>query len=417
MTTSLWPALAEEEETPRRVRVLHIITRMIVGGAQENTLFTAAGQSENPRYDVTLLTGIDDGPEGNLHGDAERLGVRLEIEPLLVRPIRPWTDLRAYFRLKRTIRDGGYDIVHTHSSKAGILGRLAARAAGTPVIIHTLHSLVFHEYQQAWKNALYIRLKKICAPLTDTLISVNQKTLDGALAHGIGRPEQHVRIFSGMDLRPFLDASSSLTPQEAKKRAGIPETALVVGKVARLFPLKGHDLFLQAAAHIAKAEPDTHFLIVGGGILRDQLGAQARALGISHLMHFTGLVRPEAVPALMQAADVMVHTSLREGIARVLPQAGAMKKPVVTFDLDGAPEVVRHGVSGYLAPAQDTETLARHVVSLLESASDRARMGEEGFRFAVENYSAELMVRRINEVYEKHLAQKRPNARYLPATA
>lgn len=393
-------------EPPRKIRVLHVITRMIVGGAQENTLFTAAIQTKNPRYDVTLLTGIDDGPEGDLHDTARAQGVRLEIEPLLVRPIRPITDLRAFLRLRSYMRDGKFDIVHTHSSKAGILGRMAARSARVPIIVHTLHSLVFHEYEKAWKNTLYIALKKLCAPWTHSFISVNQKTLDGALAQGIGTPEKHIKIFSGMDLAPFLDVAASLSPAQAKAKAGIPETALVVGKVARLFPLKGHDLFMEAAAKIAAERPDVHFLLVGGGILRDALEAQAKRLGILDRVHFSGLVRPEQVPALIQAMDVVIHSSLREGIARVIPQAGAVGKPVVTFDMDGAPEVIQNGVSGYLAPPQDTTEMARRVVELLSSEAERERMGREGQKFAKENYSAELMVARINAVYEKLLARR-----------
>jgi glycosyltransferase involved in cell wall biosynthesis len=393
-------------EPNRKIRVLHVITRMIVGGAQENTLFTAALQTKNPRYEVTLLTGIDDGPEGDLHDTARAQGVNLEIEPLLVRPIRPITDLRAFFRLRRYMRDGKFDIVHTHSSKAGILGRMAARSAGVPIIVHTLHSLVFHEYEKAWKNTLYIALKKLCAPWTHSFISVNQKTLDGALAQGIGTPEKHIKIFSGMDLAPFLDVAASLSPAQAKAKAGIPETALVVGKVARLFPLKGHDLFMEAAAKVAAERPDVHFLLVGGGILREPLEAQARKLGIFDRVHFSGLVRPEQVPALIQAMDVVVHSSLREGIARVIPQAGAVGKPVVTFEMDGAPEVIQNGVSGYLAPPQDTTAMAKRVVELLGSEGERERMGREGQKFARENYSAELMVDRINAVYEGLLAAR-----------
>ncbi len=390
----------------RKVRVLHVITRMIVGGAQENTLFTAALQTKNPRYDVTLLTGRDDGPEGDLHDVTRSLGVRLEIEPLLIRPISPLVDARAFLKLRRFMKEGAFDIVHTHSSKAGILGRLAARSAGIPVVVHTLHSLVFHEYEKAWKNSLYIVLKKICAPGTHSFISVNQKTMDGALARGIGSPEKHIKIFSGMDLAPFLDVSKTLSPAEAKRQAGIPHEALVVGKIARLFPLKGHDLFMEAAAKVAAARPDAHFLLVGGGILRESLEAQARELGILDRVHFAGLVRPEQVPALIQAMDVVVHTSLREGIARVIPQAGAVGKPVVTFAMDGAPEVIRDGVSGYLAPPRDTSMLAQRVVELLGSESDRIRMGREGQLFAKENYSAELMVDRINAVYERLIKEK-----------
>jgi glycosyltransferase involved in cell wall biosynthesis len=387
----------------RPVRILHVITRLILGGAQENTLLTVIGQQRNPAYRVTLLSGIDEGPEGNLHDRARAAGVDLVLLPSLVRPIRPLKDLYAFVRLYLFMRRGGYDIVHTHSSKAGILGRLAARAAGVPIVVHTLHSLVFHEYQAAWKNRLYVALKKRCAPLTDTLISVNDKTTEGALRAGIGRPEQYLTIYSGFDLDPFVSVREQLTPEAAKRRAGIPAEALVVGTIARLSPLKGHEQFFEAAETIAAAEPRAWFLLVGSGALRDELEARARRIGIAERTVFAGLVAPEAVPAAIQAMDVVVHASLREGIARVIPQAGAVGKPVVAFAMDGAPEVIRDGVSGCLVPPRDTRALAARVGELLAAPDRRRSMGEAARTFAIAHFGIEEMVSRIDKVYARLL--------------
>lgn len=399
------------QREPGPVRVLHVITRLILGGAQENTLYTAIGQHRDPRFDVTLMCGIDDSPEGHLHNEAFAAGVRLVIEPLLVRPIRPVTDLRALFRLYRFMRKGRFDIVHTHSSKAGIVGRLAARLAGVPVVVHTLHSLVFHEYQQAWKNWLYIRLKRLCAPMTDSLISVNELTGRIAIEQGIGRPDQHITIYSGMDLEPFLSIGQTLSPEDAKRRFGIPPEAPVMGKVARLFPLKGHDQFFDAAAEVARLEPRAWFLVVGDGVLRPSLEAKAGELGIADRTVFAGRVNPQDVPAHIQAMDVLVHTSLREGIARVLPQGGAVGKPVVAFRLDGAPEVIRDGVSGFLVAALDTRALAERVITLFNDAELRARMGAQGRAFAAAHFGIETMVSRINDVYWRCLASRADEAR------
>jgi glycosyltransferase involved in cell wall biosynthesis len=398
--------VTEKSTLDRPVRVLHIITRLILGGAQENTLYTAIGQSRNPDFEVTLLAGIDTGPEGNLHERARAAGVNLVLMRSLIRPIRPLTDLRALIELYRFIRRGRYTIVHTHSSKAGILGRVAARMAGVPIVVHTLHSLVFHEYQASWKNRLFIRLKRSCAPLTDVLISVNDKTARGALAAGIGRADQYVTIYSGMELEPFLDIGRRLPVEQAKSQLGIPPEAPVVGKVARLFPLKGHDLFLAAAAEIAKEEPGAWFLLVGDGILRQKLEAQARQIGIRDRTIFAGLVPPEKVPDHIQAMDVVVHTSLREGLARVLPQAGAVCKPVVTFDLDGAPEVIQDGQSGYLVSPGDTAALARRVLELLREPARRGVFGRAGQAFAAANFDAGHMVERINAVYYRLLERR-----------
>jgi glycosyltransferase involved in cell wall biosynthesis len=390
----------------RPVRVLHVITRLILGGAQENTLLTVVGQHRDPAFRVTLLAGIDGGPEGDLHDEARAAGVDLRLMRSLVRPIRPLTDLRCLRELTRFMREGRYDIVHTHSSKAGILGRVAARRAGVPIVVHTLHSLVFHDYQAAWKNRLYIALKRRCAPLTDVLISVNDKTTQGALAAGIGHPAQYTTIYSGMELGPFLTVRERLPVGEAKRRLGLPAEAPVVGKIARLFPLKGHAEFLDAAAAVARQVPDVHFLLVGDGALRAELQERARVLGLAGRVVFAGLVDPTQVPDHIQAMDVVVHSSLREGIARVIPQAGAVGKPVVAFAMDGAPEVIRDGVSGFLVPPRDTDALAARVVELLRAPGKRAEFGEVGRAFAAEHFGVETMVQRIGDVYRQLLAAR-----------
>jgi glycosyltransferase involved in cell wall biosynthesis len=387
-----------------RPRVAHIITRLILGGAQENTLYTVIGQQRD--YDVTLIIGVDDGTEGSLRDQAAAAKVRLIVVPTLVREIRPLTDLRALLSLVRLLRRERFDIVHTHSSKAGILGRVAARMAGVPVVVHTLHSLVFHEYQAAWKNALYIWLKRCCAPITDVLISVNERTTRGALEARIGRPEQYLTIYSGFELERFLTIGERLTVEAAKQRLGIPPAAPVVGKIARLFPLKGHEQFLAAAAEIARLNPQVWFLLVGDGPIRPEIEQQVAALGLRDRTVFTGRVPPDDVAACIQAMDVVVHTSLREGLARVLPQAGAVGKPIVTFDMDGAPEVVEDGVSGYLVAPLDTSALARRVVELIADPDRRLRMGETGRAFVARTFSVERMVSRINEQYQRLLAAR-----------
>lgn len=396
-------AVVSGPEAP--IRVVHIITRLILGGAQENTLSTAIGQHRDPRFEVTLLCGVDEAGEGNMFGEATRAGLRTVVLPSLVREIRPLTDLKALFDIYRFLKRGSYTIVHTHSSKAGIIGRMAASAAGVPVIVHTLHGLVFHEFQAAWKNRVYIVLKRLCAPKTDKIISVSDRVSDAALRAGIGRPEQHVTIFSGIELDLFLSVRDRLTVEDAKVRAGIPPEALVVGKIARLFPLKGHAQFLEVAAAIARQMPEVWFLLVGDGPLREELRREAGRLGIAERFVLVGRVPPEKVPEYIQAMDVVVHTSLREGIARVLPQAGAVGKPVVTFDLDGAPEVVREGVSGYLVPALDINQVAERTIELLRDPQRRHTFGEAGRAFAAEHFSVERMVERVSGVYLNLLAR------------
>jgi UDP-GlcNAc:undecaprenyl-phosphate GlcNAc-1-phosphate transferase len=388
------------------IRVVHVITRLILGGAQENTLYTVIGQHRDPRFDVTLLCGIDEAGEGNLFGPAARAGVNMTVLPSLLREVRPLTDVKAVVDLYRFFKRGGFTVVHTHSSKAGIVGRIAARLARVPVVVHTIHGLAFHEYQSAWKNKMYVLLERVCAPLADRLISVSGKASQAAITQGVGRRDQHITIFSGIELDLFLSVRQRLTPEEAKRRIGIPSEALVVGKVARLFALKGHDQFLDAAARIAREIPATYFLLVGDGPLRDELRRKAERLGIADRLVMVRRVPPDTVPEHLQAMDVVVHTSLREGIARVLPQAGAVGKPVVTFDLDGAPEVVHDGISGYLVPPVNVDAIAQRTIELLRDPERRLRFGEAGRRFAAEHFSVEQMVERVSGVYLDLLSER-----------
>jgi glycosyltransferase involved in cell wall biosynthesis len=394
------------------LRVLHVITRLIVGGAQENTLFTAIGQHRTPGFRVTLLAGIDDGPEGNLHAEARAAGVDLQLMRELVRPIAPLTDTIALAKLTAFCRRGHYDIVHTHSSKAGILGRFAARAAGVPIIVHTLHSLVFGEHATSTQNALYVVLKRMVAPLTHRFISVCDATRRGALAAGIGTPERHCTVYSGFPIEPFLRIREDLSVTEAKRRVGLAPDHLVVGKVARISQQKGHDYFVEAARRIAAVEPRARFLLVGDGNQRQAIEERVDQHGLRDRFVLTGLVPPQAVPALMQAMDVVVHTSVREGLARVIPQAAAVGKPVVGFALDGTPEAIQDGVSGFCARPYDSADVAARVLEVLPDEERRRRMGEAGRAFAAANFPVGVMVDRTNAIY-RHLVRERLPERLL----
>ena len=394
-----------QDETLKKgepICVLHIITRMIVGGAQENTLLSVVGLDAMPEYDVTLISGIDKGREGELLSQA-RETANLIVLPEMGRSINPFTDLVAFWKLYRLIKKGRYHIVHTHSSKAGVLGRLAAWLAGTPVIVHTLHSLVFHEYQPWIINRAWWLSKKICAPVTDYFISVSSVISEKAVAAGIAKPEKFRTIYSGMELDWFLNAR--FDAEKVKREFGIPLDAPVVGKIARLFPLKGHDQLMDAAPEIVKRVPNVRFFLIGDGMLLEHLEKRAREYGILENFVFAGLIERTRIPEMISAMDVVVHTSLREGLARVLPQSLAMGKPCVSFDIDGAPEVVIDDYTGYLVKAFDSEGLADRIAQLLKDDDLRKEMGENGRRHVDPNFRTEKMVADISEVYQMLLAQ------------
>lgn len=385
------------------IRVLHIITRLIVGGAQENTLLSAEGLGRLPQFDVTLASGLDQGPEGELLSRARTTTHLIEV-PALTRSVSPLSDARAFGALYRLIRRGRYHIVHTHSSKAGVLGRWAAKAAGTPVIVHTLHSMVFHPYQPFLVNRTWRLVKRACAPATDHYISVADAMTDLAVDAGIAERSRFTTIYSGMELEWFLEAR--VDGRAVRAELGIPADALVVGKIARLFPLKGHNELMDAAPAVVARQPDVRFLLVGDGVLHDGLRRRARDAGISENFVFAGLTPRERIPAMLSAMDVLVHTSLREGLARVLPQALAMGVPCVAFDLDGAPEVVIDGETGFLTRPGDEVGLADAIVRLLKDPELRSRMGAAGRRFVDPRWRVETMVDDIAQLYLELVERK-----------
>ncbi len=384
-------------EQTKPIRVLHIITRMIVGGAQENTLLSVIGLDALPEYEVTLMSGIDKGREGELLSMA-RERCRLIIVPEMGRSINPFSDLVAFWKIYNLIRKGRYHIVHTHSSKAGVLGRIAAWLAGTPIIVHTLHSLVFHDYQPWFINKSWRGIKKMCAPITDFFISVSEIIVQKAIKAGVDKPEKFRTIYSGMELDWFLNAK--FDSKKVRRDFGIPEDAPVVGKIARLFPLKGHDQLMDAAPEIVKRIPNVRFFLIGDGILFEHLQKRATEYGILENFVFAGLIDRKRIPEMISAMDVVVHTSLREGLARVLPQALAMGKPCVSFDIDGAPEVVINDKTGYLVQAYDDKGLAEAISRILENPELRKQMGENGRQHVNPKFRAETMVKEIAEVYE-----------------
>lgn len=379
------------------IRVLHIITRMIVGGAQENTLLSVEGLGKMERYDVVLMSGIDEGQEGDLLSRT-RETCQLVIIPELVRAVKPVKDLKAFWKIYRHIRQENYHIVHTHSSKAGVLGRLASWLAGTPIVVHTLHSLVFHDYQPWLVNRTWRIVKKICAPITNCFISVSNIISEKAIAAGIDKPNKFITIYSGMELDWFLNAN--FDAEKIRKEFNIPLDAPVVGKIARLFPLKGHDELMDAASEIVRRIPNVRFFLIGDGVLREHLEKRAEDKGILENFIFAGLIDRKRIPEMISVMDVVAHTSLREGLARVLPQSLAMGKPCVSFDIDGAPEVVINDQTGYLIKPFDSKGLANAIVKILEDDDLRENMAIEGRKLVDPAFRSETMVQEISNVYQ-----------------
>jgi len=383
------------------IRVVHIITRLILGGAQENTLLSVEGLQRRPGYEAALVSGPALGPEGELVRRARRHGVDLEIVPEMRREIHPLRDAASFARLCGILRRRRPHIVHTHSSKAGILGRAAARVVGVPCIVHTVHGPSFHPHQSALMNRLAVASERLAAKWSDAIVSVADAMTDQFVAAGVAPRGRFVTIYSGMEVEPFL--ASDGARERVRRRLGIGGDEIVIGKIARLFHLKGHRFVLDAAPGILERFPNVRFLFVGDGILREALQRRAERLGVADRIVFAGLVEPDEVPAMIKAMDLVVHASLREGLARVLPQALLSGRPVVSFDQDGAREVVVDGETGFLVRTRSSEALAAGLLRALSDLDAARALAAEGRRRFTDRFRAETMVRRLDALYRRLL--------------
>lgn len=415
------------------MKIVHIITRLIVGGAQENTLLTCEGLARRG-HEVILLTGPSPGPEGSLMERARRGGYEVRVTPHLVRSPHPWHDYLAYLAIGRLCRGEQPDIVHTHSSKAGIIGRAAAwkirrqslrkppsestfpppsppptvasKDLGGPLpmrVVHTIHGLAFHPWGNWVANRAWVTLERWAAKRCDAIVSVADAMTRQALAEGIGREGQYRTIYSGMDVAPFVAAGTEEARREVRGKLGIAEERVVFGTIARLQPLKGHDDVLAVAGRVFEKVPGAHFLWVGDGVFRGRFEAMIREKGWEGKFTLVGLVRPEEVGRYIGGMDVVVHPSYREGLARALPQGLLAGKAVISYDCDGAGEVCVDGVTGRLVKTGDAAGLAEAMVWMAEHEAERVAMGAAGQRLCMERFAADVMVERIESLYRELL--------------
>jgi glycosyltransferase involved in cell wall biosynthesis len=380
------------------MKIVHIITRLIIGGAQENTLLSCEGQ-HRLGHEVTLLTGPPLGPEGSLMYRAEAAGYRVEVIDEMRRAMLPVKDYLSYQKLIARLKQLSPDVVHTHSSKAGIIGRWAAHRAGVPKIVHTIHGLAFTASTSRLVNGFYKFCERHTAPITDKIVCVADAMRDQSMEANIGSRDQYVTVYSGMETAPFVNPP---VPRETVRDSwGIRDDDVMVGTIARLFHLKGHEDLLDVAPQLCAKHPKLRFFWVGDGLLRGEFEQRIAAMGLKDRFILTGLVKPDKIPQLVNAMDILAHPSRREGLARALPQGSLAGIPTITYDIDGAKEGVIDGKTGFVHPPFDKSAFADSISRLVEDEGLRQRMGRAGRQFALSRFDAQVMVNDLEKVYQR----------------
>ncbi len=378
------------------MHICHVITRLIVGGAQENTLLSCEGLAARG-HRVTLVSGPTRGPEGSLVERARAGGYEFLELPELIRRVNPWYDARAVRELRARFERLRPDVVHTHSSKAGIVGRWAAHQARVPIIVHTIHGMSFNRTQPATVRWMYATLERWAARRSHAIVAVADAMIEQSVAARIARREKLRTIYSGMQTADFDPARHDRAA--VRRRWGFSAEHVVVGTVARLFRRKGYEQLLPILHAAAQREPRLRFVWVGDGAQRGQYEAELVRLGLRERTVLMGLVGPPGIPELLAGFDILAHASQWEGLPRAVVQALLMQVPAVAFAIDGTPEVVLNGRTGLLVPLNDLDAFAGAICELAGDAQRRREMGTAGRALCRERFDADVMVDQLAALY------------------
>ncbi len=376
------------------IRVLHVITRLDLGGAQANTLYTVKNLDKG-RFSAFLACGHG----GELQREAPD-GVTLPLRRL-GREVRPLEDLLAFFELRRTIRRLKPDVVHTHSSKAGVLGRLAAFFSDVPAVVHTFHGFGFNDRQPAPVRFFYVLLEKICARLSDALVFVSSANMSEAAARGIGDKSRYTLVRSGIKLSDYPAAD-----ERAEKRSelGIPYGAPLVVSIGNLKPQKNPGDFFIAARLTAERHPDAAFVFIGGGEMSAADWRLAEHPSLKGRLFLPGWRRDSA--SILAASDIFAMTSLWEGLPRSLVEALATGLPSVCYDADGVRDILRDGANGFLVKRGDTAAMAERLSQLIRDRELRRKLSEGARATDLAEFDIDAMVRAQERLYLSLLGEK-----------
>ncbi len=405
LSHDLPPHDAQSTSRTPRLKVMRLIARLNIGGpAIHTTLLTE--RLDRARFESLLVTGVEAAQEGNMLDLMGERGLTGDWRPIVIpnlgREISPRSDLHALRDVLRLMRREKPHIVHTHTAKAGFVGRFAARLARVPVVVHTFHGNVFKGYFPPHKTKLFIQIEKNLARSTDRIIVLGEQQRAEILQLGIGRAGQFRVIPLGLDLRPFLQAET-LRGQLRAELGLAPETP-VVGLVARLVPIKAVHLLLEAAPQVLRRHPRAVFLIVGDGEMRGQLEARARELKIEGAVRFLGF-RAD-LPRLYADFDCSVLCSLNEGLPVAVIEALAAARPVVATQVGGVGDLVHPNQTGWLVPPQNAGALAEGICAALDDPARAAQYGQAGRAHVYPALDIGRLVGDIEGLYEELIAEK-----------
>ncbi len=379
-----------------KIKILHIHTLPVISGSGINTLLTMRGTDKN-KYTVEFACA----PGGALVDEATKSGIKFQPIKNFVQPVSPYNDLIALWQMIVLMRNQKYDIVHSHNSKAGFIGRLAAKIAGVPIVIHTVHGFAFHGSESFMRRKLFTWLERWAAHFADKLIVISNPLREWGLSLNIGKRQQYVTIYSGIEIDKFRVGVDVI---QKKKELGINKDDLVLGVASKLWEGKGHRCILHALKQIIVKIPKVKLLFVGEGPLQEELAHLTNQLGLSDFVIFTGF--RDDIPEVTATFDVAILASFFEGMGRVLLEAMAQGKPVVATRVGGIPDVVDDEVTGILVPPHDVSALSGAMIRLLENKELRIKMGQAGSNKIDVKFTALMMVEQIQAVYEDAISQK-----------
>jgi glycosyltransferase involved in cell wall biosynthesis len=384
------------------VKVVRVIARLNIGGPAIHVVNLTAGL-DPMRFESMLVTGTESPGEGSMLDLARARGVTPVIIPGMVgEATLNQRDLKALLALYRLFRRERPHIVHTHTAKAGVLGRVAARLAGVPVVVHTFHGHVLHGYYSPLKNWLLRRAERGLGLLSDRLVTVSEQVKRDLVRYGVAGAQKITVIPLGLDLEPFLAGAGQRG--KLRRELGLTDGEPLVGIVGRIFPIKNHRLFLEAAARVAKELDSARFLVVGDGVLRPAMEDYAQALGLASRVMFTGWRRD--LPVIYPDLDVLVISSNNEGTPVSAIEAMAAGCPVVATGVGGLPDLIADGETGCLVPARDPAALATRILKLLRERDTASRIAKTAQATVAERFGVERLCRDVEDLYEELLAGK-----------